>query len=156
MACLNQEFLLQRSVTIIAVISPIIWNLIIFSPFLKTSQLFHTGVRVACEVLQRTSTRQQDQRGNTTGALLILCLRSHLASPPSLCSSFPELPTICGTNHNFFCLHKALPPAWILLPANSSILGGLILDATSSRKTLLITPSLPSVLLCDIYSLILA
>lgn len=86
-----------------------------------------------------------------------LFLVSSLISPhPQLCSSFPVLLTICWTQHNFSCLHKALPSAWILLPANSSIFWWSCIRGHFFQEAFVANPSLPFKSLCNIYSLILA
>lgn len=154
MTCLNQEILLQKVGPMSLLLLSFLWSSGIwsfFSPFLTTLWSFQTDVRVASEVFQRTSSLSQDQRDTTIWPVLIPHLFSHFSLLPPLCSNSPELLTICWTNHSFFYLHKALPPALILLPANSSI-PGLIIDATPSKKPLLTTPGPLSLLLCNIYS----
>lgn len=89
-----------------------------FSPFFTSFLLCHPGIGVASEVFKGLVLFDGRIKGAT---LLIPCLFSHPSSPPALHSCFPEPLTICWTNHNSSCLCKALPSAWILLPANSYI-----------------------------------
>ena len=156
MIYLNHDFLLQETtiVTLIAVISPIIRNWIFFfSPFFTSFLLCHPGIGVASEVFKGLVLFDGRIKGAT---LLIPCLFSHPSSPPALHSCFPEPLTICWTNHNSSCLCKALPSAWILLPANSYISWWSDIKCHFFQGASLDHPKPLSVLLCDIYCIILA